>query len=124
LAGAPVAVESVRRQLHAVFQRLAPERSDKRIKAIRTRVLRSIDWTRFSADGYGFIVEFHFLAFRAGFQICEVPIVFTERRRGASKMSVKIMLESAGAVFRLACHRSFHRRLRRPGTAAESLTYA
>jgi dolichol-phosphate mannosyltransferase len=93
-------------------------------KAIRTRVLRSIDWTRFSADGYGFIVEFHFLAFRAGFQICEVPIVFTERRRGASKMSFKIMLESAGAVLRLACHRSLHRRVCRPPTAAESLTYA
>jgi hypothetical protein len=38
----------------------------------------------------------------------EVPIVFTERRRGASKMSFKIMAESAARVLKLAGHRLMH----------------
>jgi dolichol-phosphate mannosyltransferase len=75
-------------------------------KAIRTNVLRSIDWSRFNADGYGFIIEFHFLVWQSGFAIRECPIVFTERRRGASKMSKKIMMESAISVLRLACRRT------------------
>ena len=74
-------------------------------KAIRTNVVRSIDWSGFAADGYGFIVELHFFAAQNGFIIRECPIVFTERRRGASKMSKKIMIESAINVVRLAFHR-------------------
>ena len=74
-------------------------------KAIRTNVLRSIDWSGFAADGYGFIVELHFFVWQNGFVIRECPIVFTERRRGASKMSKKIMLESAINVVRLMFHR-------------------
>ena len=75
-------------------------------KAIRTNVLRSVDWSRFNADGYGFIIELHFLVWQNGFEIRECPIVFTERRRGASKMSKKIMLESSVSVLRLACQRA------------------
>jgi dolichol-phosphate mannosyltransferase len=76
------------------------------LKAIRTNVLRSIDWSRFSADGYGFIIELHFFAWQSGFAVRECPIIFTERRRGASKMSKKIMLESAIKVLKLACQRA------------------
>jgi dolichol-phosphate mannosyltransferase len=79
-------------------------------KAIRSRVLRSLDWDQFAANGYGFIIEFHFLASRKGFQISEVPIVFTERRRGASKMSLQIMVDSARTVLKLACSRVIHPR--------------
>jgi dolichol-phosphate mannosyltransferase len=75
-------------------------------KAIRNKVLRSTDWSRFAADGYGFIIELHFLAWRNGFRIRECPIVFTERRRGASKMSKRIALESALSVLKLACQRA------------------
>ena len=80
-------------------------------KAIRSRVIRAVDWTQFTAEGYGFIVEFHFHARRNGFGITEVPIVFTERRRGASKMSFKIMAESAVRVLKIGCHRVLHPRL-------------
>lgn len=79
-------------------------------KAVRSRVLRSMDWERFVANGYGFIIEFHFLATRKGFRIAEVPIVFTERKRGASKMSFQIMAECARAVLKLGCSRAFHPR--------------
>ncbi len=75
-------------------------------KAIRNKVLRSTDWSRFAADGYGFIIELHFLAWRNGFRIRECPIVFTERRRGTSKMSKRIALESALSVLKLACQRA------------------
>lgn len=81
-------------------------------KAIRSRVLRATDWSQFTADGYGFIIEFHFHAAREGFQISEVPIVFTERRRGASKMSFKIMAESAARVLKIGGYRALHPRLR------------
>ena len=94
-------------------------------KAVRSRVLRSTDWSQFTADGYGFIIEFHFHAARQGFRISEVPIVFTERRRGASKMSFKIMLESALRVLRLATYRATHWRSHPAEPApAESLHFA
>jgi dolichol-phosphate mannosyltransferase len=93
-------------------------------KAVRSQVLRRTDWSEFTADGYGFIIEFHFHASRNGFRITEVPIVFTERRRGASKMSFKIMLESALRVLRLASYRATHRRAYPAQAPAESLHYA
>ena len=93
-------------------------------KAIRSRVLQSIDWAQFSSDGYGFIIEFHFHVVRNGFHISEVPIVFTERRRGASKMSFTIMMESAARVLTLGYWRLLHRRPRRVARPVESLRYA
>ncbi|MCA1659123.1 MAG: hypothetical protein LC642_01065, partial [Verrucomicrobiaceae bacterium] len=86
-------------------------------------VLRATNWSGFTADGYGFIIEFHFHAWRSGFQIAEVPIVFTERRRGASKMSLKIMVESAIRVCSLGVYRLFHPR-RKVAAAVESLHFA
>jgi len=93
-------------------------------KAVRSQVLRATDWSQFTADGYGFIIEFHFHASRNGFRIAEVPIVFTERRRGASKMSFKIMLESALRVLRLASYRATHWRSYPAHAPAESFHYA
>jgi dolichol-phosphate mannosyltransferase len=90
---------------------------------VRNCVLRSTDWARFTTDGYGFIIEFHFHAWRSGFRIAEVPIVFTERRAGASKMSLKIMAESAIRVCSLGIYRLFHRR-RKTAAAVESPNFA
>ena len=55
------------------------------------------------ANGYAFQVETTWLASRLGARIVEVPIVFTERRAGASKMSGRIAWEAAWAVPRLRC---------------------
>jgi dolichol-phosphate mannosyltransferase len=93
-------------------------------KAIRTRVIRSLDWSQFAADGYGFIIEFHFLATRLGFAIREVPIVFNERRSGASKMSFKIMAESALRVLKLAAYRVVHPQPSAPRSATRSPGFA
>jgi len=76
-------------------------------KAIRRRVLEELNWEKFTAQGYGFQVELHFFAWQSGFKIVEVPIVFTERRQGDSKMSTPIALEAAKRVFQLAIRRIF-----------------
>jgi dolichol-phosphate mannosyltransferase len=76
-------------------------------KAIRRRVLEGLDWDRFTAQGYGFQIEIHFLAWQGGFRIVEVPIVFTERREGQSKMSLEIAQEAAWRVAQLAMRRIF-----------------
>jgi len=71
-------------------------------KAIRAEVLRDLDWSNVQAEGYAFQIELHHTAWRQGFTIKEVPIVFTERREGDSKMSTAISLEAAWRVLRLA----------------------
>ena len=76
-------------------------------KAIRRRVLEGLDWKKFKAQGYGFQIELHFLAWQGGFRIQEVPIVFTERREGQSKMSLQIAQEAALRVLQLALRRIF-----------------
>jgi dolichol-phosphate mannosyltransferase len=71
-------------------------------KAIRLEVLRDLDWSKVQAEGYAFQIELHHTAWKQGYTIKEVPIVFTERRVGDSKMSTKISLEAAWRVLRLA----------------------
>ena len=76
-------------------------------KAIRRKVLEGLDWDKFTAQGYGFQIEIHFLAWQGGFRLQEVPIIFTERREGQSKMSLQIAREAAWRVFQLALRRVF-----------------
>ena len=71
-------------------------------KAIRADVLRDLNWDKVQAEGYAFQIELHHTAWKQGFTIKEVPIVFTERREGNSKMSTAISLEAAWRVLRLA----------------------
>ncbi len=63
-------------------------------KCIRRSVLEAIDLTSLRADGYVFQIEVTYLAIRGGFTVVEVPIVFTDRAAGASKMSWQIALEA------------------------------
>ena len=76
-------------------------------KAIRRGVLEGLNWGHFTSQGYGFQVELHFFAWQNGFLIQEVPIIFTERRVGSSKMSTSIALEAARRVLQLAVKRIF-----------------
>jgi len=70
-------------------------------KAWRADLLRSIDLAGVETQGYGFQVEMTWRAYRRGAQIREVPIVFSERRAGQSKMSRKIIAEALVMVLRL-----------------------
>lgn len=71
-------------------------------KAWSARALRAVDLPRIQTRGYAFQAETTARAAAAGMLVAEVPIVFTERRAGASKMSRQIAVEAAVAVPRLA----------------------
>ena len=70
-------------------------------KCFRRQVLEAIDLTRVKSDGYGFQIEINFKAWRKGFRIREIPILFVDRRAGTSKMSRRIVWEAAWMVWRL-----------------------
>ncbi|HTM01845.1 MAG TPA: polyprenol monophosphomannose synthase, partial [Candidatus Omnitrophota bacterium] len=70
-------------------------------KCFRRRVLESIDWSRVRSDGYAFQIEITFKAWRKGFRIREIPIMFVDRKAGESKMSRRIVHEAAWMVWRL-----------------------
>jgi len=78
------------------------------LKMISKTILKNIDWKLCSAEGYGFQIELHFFALRNGAKLQEVPIVFTERQEGVSKMSKRIVIEATLTVLALAFYRLFH----------------
>lgn len=70
-------------------------------KCFQRKVLENIDLDKILSDGYAFQIEMNFRAWVKGFHIKEIPIVFTERKNGVSKMSRKIVWEAAWMVWRL-----------------------
>lgn len=78
-------------------------------KCFRRRTLQAIDWSRITSNGYSFQIEVTHKIWRQGLAIAEVPIVFTDRFQGRSKMSGKIVREALWVTWRLL----FENRLRR-----------
>jgi dolichol-phosphate mannosyltransferase len=72
----------------------------------KRRTLIGMDLDRVRSNGYVFQVEITYIASRLGYNFVEVPIYFKDRRGGESKMSFKIQVEAALAVFRLLRHYS------------------
>ncbi|HQQ67263.1 MAG TPA: polyprenol monophosphomannose synthase [Candidatus Cloacimonadota bacterium] len=70
-------------------------------KCFRRKVLESINLDKILSDGYAFQIEMNFRAWVKGFRIQEIPIVFTERLNGVSKMSRSIVWEAAWMVWHL-----------------------
>jgi dolichol-phosphate mannosyltransferase len=70
-------------------------------KCYRRAVLESLDLDAITSNGYSFQIETNFMAWKKGFRVCEVPIVFVDRRAGVSKMSKHIVYEAAWMVWRL-----------------------
>jgi dolichol-phosphate mannosyltransferase len=70
-------------------------------KCYKRAVLESLDLDRIHSDGYAFQIEMHYKAWRSGFKIKELPIIFVDRHAGSSKMSRKVMLEAAAVVWKL-----------------------
>ncbi|MGH7631615.1 MAG: polyprenol monophosphomannose synthase [Gemmatimonadales bacterium] len=68
-------------------------------KCFRRRVLESIALDRVKSNGYSFQIELSFLAWKKGFRIREIPIVFTDRVEGQSKMNRKIVREAIWMVW-------------------------
>lgn len=70
-------------------------------KCIHHKVLESISIDRIKSNGYAFQIELHFRAWKAGFNLKEVSIVFREREEGVSKMSKAIVREAIWRVWSL-----------------------
>lgn len=65
------------------------------------RVLERVKFDKVKFVGYAFQIEMKYTATRLGFKVCEVPIIFTDRVLGVSKMSMKIFKEAFFGVFDL-----------------------
>jgi len=75
-------------------------------KCFHRQVLESMDLDSISSVGYNFMIETTYKAYCAGFKIGEIPICFTERKSGASKFNLGILLESFLKVLWLKLHGS------------------
>jgi dolichol-phosphate mannosyltransferase len=67
-------------------------------KCYTRKVLETINLDKIKFKGYAFQIEMKFSAFTLGFKLKEVPIIFTERQEGTSKMSGSIVREAALGV--------------------------
>ncbi len=70
-------------------------------KCFRRETLEAMPLDRVRSDGYAFQIELNFHVHRAGLRIREIPIVFTDRVEGVSKMSRRIIWEAVWMVWRL-----------------------
>lgn len=70
-------------------------------KCYRKEVLENIEPGHIKSVGYGFQIEMKFTAWKMGYKIVEVPIIFTDRKLGASKMTGGIFNEALWGVLRM-----------------------
>lgn len=77
-------------------------------KAYKREVLETIDLDNIRSRGYAFQIEMKFTTWKFGFRVKEIPIIFTERQEGASKMSGGIFNEALWGVIKMKL-RSFSR---------------
>lgn len=70
-------------------------------KCFKRKVLEGIDLDKVQSNGYSFQIEMTFKAYKKGFKIKEIPIVFMDRVKGTSKMSKKIVYEAVFMVWKL-----------------------
>jgi len=70
-------------------------------KCFHRDVLEAIDLSKVKSSGYSFQIEMNFRAWKKGFNIIEVPIIFIERSEGHSKMSKSIVYEAVFMVWKL-----------------------
>jgi dolichol-phosphate mannosyltransferase len=82
-------------------------------KCYRREVLQTIELAKVRFVGYAFQIEMKFTAWKFGFKLKEVPVIFKDREKGVSKMSVKIFREAFLGVLQLkvgSWFRTYHRR--------------
>lgn len=81
-------------------------------KCFRRAILQTIDLQSVDSNGYSFQIEMTHKIWRQGLRIAEVPIIFTDRFHGTSKMSPKIVREALHITWRLLFQNRLHRRPR------------
>ena len=70
-------------------------------KCYTRKVLENIEFEKVKFTGYAFQIEMKYRAYKKGFKIAEVPIMFTDRILGVSKMSTKIFKEAFLGVIQM-----------------------
>jgi len=70
-------------------------------KCFKRKVLEAINLDQVKSNGYAFQIEMNFKAWKKGFKIIEMPIIFVDRMKGQSKMSRKIVREAVTMVWKL-----------------------
>lgn len=78
-------------------------------KCFRRRALQAIDLSAVRSNGYSFQIELTHKIWRQGLKVVEVPIIFTDRFQGSSKMSRSIVYEAVFMVWRLFAQNDFCR---------------
>ncbi len=78
-------------------------------KCYRRKVLETIDLDGIRFKGYAFQIEMKFTAYKCGFKITEVPVIFINRELGTSKMNSSIFGEAVFGVIKLKMNSWFHR---------------
>ena len=78
-------------------------------KCYRRQVLETIDLDHIRFKGYAFQIEMKFTAYKCGFKIIEVPVVFVNRELGISKMNSSIFGEAVFGVIKLKVNSWFHK---------------
>ena len=73
------------------------------------KVLESIDLDNIRFKGYAFQIEMKFTAYKCGFKIIEVPVIFINRELGTSKMNSSIFGEAVFGVIKLKVNSWFHK---------------
>jgi len=81
-------------------------------KCYKRKVLETINFDKIQFVGYAFQIEMKFKAWKYGFSIVEVPVIFTDRTEGESKMSSGIFMEAVVGVMQMKI-RSFFRNWKR-----------
>jgi dolichol-phosphate mannosyltransferase len=82
-------------------------------KCFRRRALQAVDLDEVRSNGYSFQIELTHKIWRQGLKVAEVPIIFTDRFVGTSKMSRNIVYEAVVMVWRLWAQNDFRRRPQR-----------
>jgi dolichol-phosphate mannosyltransferase len=70
-------------------------------KCYRSTVLNSLNFDKIRFKGYGFQIEMKYVSWKMGFKLKEVPIIFTDRTEGTSKISKNIIAEALFGIIRL-----------------------
>lgn len=78
-------------------------------KCYHRKVLEAIPFDRIKSNGYSFQIEMKYWAWKLGFRVTEVPIIFIERTEGDSKMSRSIVYEAAWKVWEIRLRSLFGR---------------
>ncbi|MBN2189755.1 MAG: polyprenol monophosphomannose synthase [Candidatus Aureabacteria bacterium] len=85
----------------SIITRMPMNDATSGFKCFRRTVLENLALDEIHSEGYSFQIEMHYRVWKKGFRIKEIPIIFTDRQHGLSKMSKKIIFEAIIIVWKI-----------------------